>query len=78
LIPKCSRINKLPRRILDIVENIELAQEFLGKLDARQFASDEKTYYAVIRALEIVSEASRHIPDEMKTRHPKIAWHAVR
>jgi uncharacterized protein with HEPN domain len=30
------------------------------------------THYAVLRALEIVSEASRHLPVEIKARHPKI------
>jgi uncharacterized protein with HEPN domain len=36
------------------------------------------THYAVLRALEIVSEASRHLPVEIKARHPKIKWRAMR
>ena len=50
----------------------------MGELDPDQFAEDQKTNYAVVRALEIVSEASRHIPDEIKARHPTIAWRAIR
>jgi uncharacterized protein with HEPN domain len=30
--------------------------------------------YAVIRSLEIISEASRRLSDELKTRHPDIPW----
>ena len=30
--------------------------------------------YAVIRCLEIISEASRRLPDDLKARHPSIAW----
>ena len=30
--------------------------------------------YAVTRCIEIISEASRRLPDEIKTRHPSIAW----
>ena len=33
--------------------------------------------YAVVRALEIVSEASRRLPAELKDLHPEIDWIAV-
>jgi uncharacterized protein with HEPN domain len=42
-----------------------------------EFARDRKTVYAVTRALEIISEASRRLPDELKSRHPEIDWPAV-
>jgi uncharacterized protein with HEPN domain len=41
------------------------------------FRADRKTVYAVVRALEIVSEASRRLPDEVRNRHPEIDWAAV-
>jgi uncharacterized protein with HEPN domain len=31
-------------------------------------------FYAVTRCLEIISEASRRLPDGLKARHPAIAW----
>jgi uncharacterized protein with HEPN domain len=67
-----SKIDRLPRRLLDIIENADAASRFIGELDS------EQTHYAVIRALEIISEASRHLPDELKARHPDIAWRAIR
>jgi uncharacterized protein with HEPN domain len=39
-----------------------------------EFAGDQKTVYAVTRALEIISEASRRLPDDLKLRHPAIDW----
>ena len=30
--------------------------------------------YAVIRSLEIISEASQRLSDELKARHPGIPW----
>ena len=43
-----------------------------------EFAADLKTIYATVRALEIISEASRHLPEDLKARHPEIDWIAVR
>jgi hypothetical protein len=36
--------------------------------------ADEKTLYAVVRSLEIISEASRRLTDEVKARHANIEW----
>ena len=33
--------------------------------------------YAVVRCLEIISEASRRLPDDLKQRHPAIKWQQV-
>jgi uncharacterized protein with HEPN domain len=41
------------------------------------FISDTKTVYAVVRALEIVSEATRRLPPDMKARYPEIDWAAI-
>jgi len=46
-------------------------------MDFKAFASDRRTVYAVTRALEIISEASRRLPEELKERHPEIDWVAV-
>lgn len=36
-----------------------------------------RTVYAVTRCLEIISEASRRLPDALKARHPAIAWRTM-
>ena len=39
-----------------------------------QFAGDDRTLYAVTRCLEIISEASRRLPKELKDRYPEVPW----
>jgi uncharacterized protein with HEPN domain len=63
--------------LLDIVENIDAITEFTARMDRDDFAADRKTVYAVVRALEIVSEATRRLPADLKNRHPEIDWVAV-
>ena len=41
------------------------------------YVRDRKTRYAVTRALEIISEASRRLPDGLKARHPAIDWPGI-
>ena len=58
----------------DIVENIGLARSFVAGFDFASFAADRKTYYAVVRCLEIVSEASRRLKPEIRARHAQLPW----
>jgi uncharacterized protein with HEPN domain len=66
------------RRLEDIRENIGLAHSFIGPMSFAEFANDLKTVYAVTRALEIISEASRHLDDATQERNPQIDWIAIR
>ncbi len=58
----------------DIAHHIALATHFATGFDGGTFKADLRTVYAVTRCLEIISEASRRLPDELKARHPSIAW----
>ncbi len=58
----------------DIADNIALANRFVEGLAFQAFRDDPRTVYAVTRCLEIISEASRRLPEDMKARHPFIAW----
>ena len=61
----------------DILFNIDLANYFADGIDYDGFARDMRTFYAVTRCLEIISEASRRLSPEMKARHPAIPWSRV-
>jgi uncharacterized protein with HEPN domain len=65
------------QRLHDILNNIDAIRSFTAGMDFAGFALDRRTMYAVTRALEIVSEASRRLPDELKERHSEIDWVAV-
>jgi uncharacterized protein with HEPN domain len=57
-------------RLRDIRDNILLAQSFVEGMGLRRFRSDIRTIYAVVRCLEIISEASRRLSTGLKNRHP--------
>jgi uncharacterized protein with HEPN domain len=56
----------------DILHHIELAANFTAGFNRASFKQDIKTVYAVTRCMEIISEASRHLADDVKARHPSI------
>jgi len=62
------------RRLLHIRDNIHLARKFVEGFDYEAFRDNQLVFYAVTRCLEIISEASRRLPKEMKARHPDIPW----
>jgi len=62
------------RWLSDIGNHIDTAQVFVTGLTYEAFREDLRTTYAVIRCLEIISEASRRLPEEMKAHYPQIAW----
>ena len=62
------------RWLNDIKHHIAMAQTFVEGMRYDAFCADLRTTYAVTRCLEIISEASRRLPDELKARHPSIAW----
>ena len=51
-----------------------MAEGFVAGVSYESFKDDNLRLYAVVRCLEIVSEASRRLPDALKARHPSIAW----
>ena len=51
-----------------------LARQFAGAMRLEDFAADLRTVYAVIRCLEIISEASRRVSADIKARHPALPW----
>jgi uncharacterized protein with HEPN domain len=61
--------------LTDIRDNIKLAFAFIGDSPLDQFLADRRTVYGVTRCLEIISEASRRLPAEVKARHRHIHRH---
>lgn len=64
--------------LYDIRDNILFAREFIGQMSFAAFKDSRLHVYAVTRALEIISEASRRLPDAFRARHPDHPWRAIR
>jgi uncharacterized protein with HEPN domain len=61
----------------EMLDYIEQAEAYVQGMSFEQYSSDQKTQRAVERCIEVISEASRHIPDEVKGKHPQIPWSDV-
>jgi uncharacterized protein with HEPN domain len=61
--------------VLHAIENIE---RFLEGKRKEEFVSDQLLRLAVERSLEIISEASRRIPADVKARETQISWQWLR
>ena len=58
----------------DMLCNIELAEQFAHGHGYESLRDDLQALYAVIRSLEIISEASRRLSNELQARHAGIPW----
>ncbi len=63
--------------LVDILDANVQAQNFISGMEYDDFAADAKTVFAVIRALEIVGEASKRIPTNIREAHPDIPWRSM-
>lgn len=60
--------------IEDILESINLIEEYTKNYTFDDFVKDRKTIDAVLRNLEIISEASKYLPSEIKNKNIDIDW----
>jgi uncharacterized protein with HEPN domain len=58
----------------DILDNMELAEQFISGMSYEEFTQDRKTVYAVIRCLEVMGEAAKNIPAATRRKYQDIPW----
>ena len=63
--------------LADLEENLQRAVDFTKDLNLEDFEADFRTQYAVIRALEIIGESVKRIPEEVKAKEPGVPWKAM-
>jgi uncharacterized protein with HEPN domain len=61
-------------RVQDIIDCAEKVEEYTRGLDFETFAGNRMAVDAVVRNLEIMGEAARHVPPEIQARCPEVAW----
>lgn len=60
--------------VADMVAHARHARAHAAGMDGVSFAADLKTVHAVTRCIEIIGEAARAVPDEVRARAPEIPW----
>ena len=50
------------------------AQTFIEGMDFEAFATDDKTASAVVRKLEIIGEATKNVPEDIRQQYPQVPW----
>jgi uncharacterized protein with HEPN domain len=63
--------------LTDIIEAIELIRTEMAGVTLDVFELDRRKRWLVERGIEIISEASRRLPDALKARHTNIPWPKV-
>jgi uncharacterized protein with HEPN domain len=58
----------------DIIIAITDIEEFTHGMSYELFAGDKKTINAVIRSLEVLGEATKHVPTSFRKKYPDIPW----
>ncbi len=61
----------------DILESLEKIERYTAGLTPERFAQDDRTVDAVVRNLEVIGEAARQIPLEIRERYPEVPWRRV-
>jgi uncharacterized protein with HEPN domain len=65
---------KISMYLDDIVRNIDDAVSYVSDMTYEQFVNDSRTVKAVIRSIEVMGEAAKHIPREIRDESPGIPW----
>ena len=63
--------------LTDMRKACEKVVAYTQQVTREQFLSDEKTFDAVLRNVEIIGEAAKHIPDDIRAQHPNIPWRNI-
>jgi uncharacterized protein with HEPN domain len=58
----------------DILEAIGAVERFLAGVSFEEFAQNEEKIFAVEKAMEIIGEAVKNLPDSLRSQYPEIPW----
>jgi len=61
----------------DILEAIGSIKEYTHGMDYEKFIQDKRTRDAVVRNLEVIGEAAKNIPNDVKEKYHEVNWKAI-
>jgi len=63
--------------LYDILECIEKIEKYTKDMDFDDFVKDDLVVDAVIRNLEVIGEAVKNVPEEIRSKYPDIPWKKI-
>jgi uncharacterized protein with HEPN domain len=63
--------------LLDILERCERITRYVEGLDEERWSQDERTQDAVLRNLEVIGEAVKRLPADLRRKAPDIPWQDI-
>jgi len=63
--------------LYDILECIEKIERYTENMDFEDFIKNELVVDAVIRNLEIIGEAVKSIPEDVRSKHGEVPWKKI-
>lgn len=61
----------------DMIEGVRRALAYTRGMDRARLFADVKTVDAVVRNLEVLAEAAKRVPDDLRARHREIEWEKI-
>lgn len=59
------------------LKDILAAKQFVAGMDLKTFQADDKTASAVIRKFEIIGEAVKQLPEEIRKAYPEVPYRLI-
>ena len=61
----------------DILDAINDVESFIDYLSYDEFIKDRKTLNAVLRSIEVIEEATKNLPDQIKEKYKNLPWNRM-
>ena len=61
----------------DIVDSIDDIGDFIKGMSYEDFTQDKKTTNAVLRSIEVMGEAAKNVPEDIRSQYPQIPWKKI-
>lgn len=61
----------------DILDAVAAIEQFTSGIDFEGFSQNLEKVFAVSRAIEIIGEAVKRIPDSVRSQYPAIPWRDI-